>query len=175
MSAQDRGYHTLLARHEAMRLRRRLLTPGNTAGADAHGPAGEPYDGGADQRTIVNHLDLVAPFEELITHLHQALFTRHPSLRSLFPASMEFQQAHLARALSYMIDHLYRPDEITRTFTQLGRDHRKLGLLPAQYAAFEAALCAALRIQAGEHWHVELEQAWVRMLRCTNRPAGAPQ
>ncbi|MFF5858230.1 globin domain-containing protein [Streptomyces sp. NPDC012751] len=165
MSANDRSYHTLLARHEAMRLRRRLLTPGSTAGAEGQPPAGEPYDGGADQRTIMDHLDLVAPFEELITHLYQALFTRYPSLRSLFPASMEFQKAHLARAFSYMIEHLDRPDDITRTFTQLGRDHRKLGLLPAQYAAFEAALCTALRTQAGERWHAELERAWVRMLR----------
>ncbi|MFF8594518.1 hypothetical protein ACF061_24315 [Streptomyces sp. NPDC015220] len=45
------------------------------------------------------------------------------------------------------------------------REHRRLGLLPAQYAAFEAALCEALRIRAGAHWSVELEQAWVRMLR----------
>ena len=167
MGANDGNYHTLLARHEAMRLRRHLLSPGNTAdaGGAVGAPAGEPYDGEADRRTIMRDLDLVAPFDELITHLYRALFARHPSLRSLFPASMEFQQAHLARALWFLIEHLDRPDEITGTFTQLGRDHRRLGLRPAQYAAFETALCEALRVRAGEHWTAELEQAWVRMLR----------
>lgn len=169
MSAADKTYHALLARHDAMRLRRQLLSPGGGPDAD-HGsgfgnPAGQPYDGAADQRIIMRHLDLVTPFEELIAHLYQALFTRHPSLRSLFPATMEFQQAHLARAFWYLLENLDKPEQVVATFNQLGRDHRKLGVRPAQYAAFEAALCEALRIRAGEHWTEELEQAWVRMLR----------
>ncbi len=167
MSAEDGTYHALLARHDAMRLRRRLLSPGSgpDGGTGTRPPAGEPYDGAADQRTIMRHLDLVAPFDELITHLYRALFARHPSLRSLFPASMEFQQAHLARAFWYLLEHLDQPERIVETFTQLGRDHRKLGVRPAQYAAFETALCEALRVRAGEHWSEELQQAWVRMLR----------
>ncbi|WP_073952636.1 globin domain-containing protein [Streptomyces kebangsaanensis] len=170
MSADNGTYHALLARHDAMRLRRQMLSPGGGPDADSGGgpgspAAGQPYDGAADQRTIMHGLDLVAPFDELIAHLYQALFARHPSLRSLFPADMEFQQAHLARAFWYLIEHLDRPEQITATFTQLGRDHRKLGVLPAQYAAFETALCEALRVRAGEYWTGELEQAWVRMLR----------
>ncbi|WP_239146387.1 globin domain-containing protein [Streptomyces sp. SID10815] len=104
-------------------------------------------------------------FDELIGHLYRALFARHPSPRSLFPTSMEFQRAPLARALWYLIEHLDRPDAIVETFTQLGRDHRGLGLLPAQYAAFETALGEALRAQAGPRWTPELGQAWLRMLR----------
>ncbi|MGF1240349.1 globin domain-containing protein [Streptomyces sp. 2-6] len=174
MNAKNGTYHTLLARHEAMRLRRQLLSPGPTApaaGRDTpYAPAGTAYDGTAydgpaDQQTILRHLDKVTPFDELITHLYRALFARHPSLRSLFPASMEFQQAHLARALWYLIEHLHRPDDVARTFMRLGRDHRKLGLLPAQYTAFETALREALRVRAGAGWTVELEQAWLRMLR----------
>ncbi|MFJ4517802.1 globin domain-containing protein [Streptomyces sp. NPDC088816] len=171
MSAEDGNYHALLARHDAMRLRRQMLSSGAFPGAGGgsgpglRGSAGQPYDGVADQQTIMRDLDLVAPFEELIAHLYQALFTRHPSLRSLFPAEMAFQQAHLARAFWYLLEHLDRPEQITETFTQLGRDHRKLGVRPAQYAAFETALCEALRIRAGGHWTAELEQAWVRMVR----------
>ncbi|GAB1325770.1 globin domain-containing protein [Streptomyces sennicomposti] len=169
MDAKNETYHTLLARHEAMRLRRQLLSPGPLAhvtdGDTPYVPSGTAYDGPADQQTILRGLDKVTPFEELITHLCQALFARRPSLRSLFPASMEFQQAHLARALWYLIEHLHRPDDLARTFMRLGRDHRKLGLRPAQYTAFEAALREALRVQAAAGWTVELEQAWLRMLR----------
>ncbi|WP_149563369.1 globin domain-containing protein [Streptomyces cacaoi] len=170
MSVEDGAYHTLLARHDAMRLRRRLLSPGGApeeTGTGAASPASdEAYDGTADQHTILRTLDLVAPFDQLITRLYEALFARHPALRSLFPASMEFQQAHLARALWYLVEHLDRPETIAERFEQLGRDHRKLGVRPAQYAAFEAALCEALRARAGERWTPELEEAWVRMLRC---------
>ncbi|MFJ2568781.1 flavohemoprotein, partial [Streptomyces sp. NPDC087568] len=117
MSAGDGNYHALLARHDAMRLRRQMLSsgafPGAGGGSGLRGPAGQPYDGVADQRTIMRDLDLVAPFEELIAHLYQALFTRHPSLRSLFPAEMAFQQAHLARAFWYLLEHLDRPEQIT--------------------------------------------------------------
>ncbi|MEV7791226.1 globin domain-containing protein [Streptomyces sp. NPDC087512] len=163
MSKDGTTYHTLLARHDAMRLRRQLLSSGgDTGGRPA---AGESYDGAADQRIIMRDLDLVGPFDELIRDLYQVLFARHPSLRSLFPATMAFQEAHLARAFWYQIEHLDRPEEITERFMQLGRDHRKLGVRPAQYTAFEEALREAVRLRAGEHWSVELDQAWTRMLR----------
>ncbi|WP_406213822.1 globin domain-containing protein [Streptomyces decoyicus] len=154
-------YHALLARHDAMRLRRRILGQGRE-------PATETaalYDGAADQRLITQYLDLVTPFADLIAHLYDEMFARWPYLRSLFPASMDFQRAHLARAFWYLIENLHRPDEVAASFRQLGHDHRKLGVRPAHYEAFEAALCAALRRTAGPRWAEAVEQAWVRMLR----------
>ncbi|MFJ9469870.1 globin domain-containing protein [Streptomyces caniferus] len=156
-------YHALLARHDAMRLRRRILGQGRV-------PAPEPdtaalYDGDADQRLITQYLDLVTPFAELIAHLYDEMFARWPSLRSLFPASMNFQRLHLARAFWYLIENLHRPAEVATTFRQLGHDHRKLGVRPAHYEAFEAALCVALRRTAGPRWAEAVEEAWVRMLR----------
>ncbi|MEV0302188.1 globin domain-containing protein [Streptomyces prasinus] len=167
MGTEDRTYHSLLARHEAMRLRQQLLSPGNDprTGRTGRPPAAETYDTAADRQIIMRDLDLVAPLDELITDLYRALFTRHPSLRSLFPATMAFQQEHLARAFWYLIEHLDHPEEITATFTRLGRDHRRLGVRPAQYAAFRDALCEALRVRAGEYGSPELEQAWTRMLQ----------
>ncbi|WP_055695283.1 globin domain-containing protein [Streptomyces prasinopilosus] len=167
MGAEDRTYHSLLARHEAMRLRQQLLSPGKDPGTGHGGrsPAEETYDAAADRQIILRDLDLVGPLDELITDLYRALFARHPSLRSLFPATMAFQQEHLARAFWYLIEHLDRPEEITATFTRLGRDHRKLGVRPAQYAAFRDALCEALRVRAGEYGSPELERAWTRMLQ----------
>lgn len=166
MTTATSDYHALRARHEAMLLRRRMLSPGFGEGKGGV-PAlpAEIYDGKADQIFILEHLDLVEPFEELIDHLYQAMFARHPSLRDLFPASMEYQRTHLARAFRYLVENLDRPEEIRETFARLGRDHRKLGLLPGQYTAFETALREALRVRTGARWSDELEQAWVRMLR----------
>ncbi|MFE7784833.1 globin domain-containing protein [Streptomyces nigrescens] len=156
-------YHALLARHDAMRLRNRLLSPRRSAEPDLPGPA--RYDGAADQRLITEYLDLVTPFGELIEHLYAEMFRRRPYLRSLFPASMDFQRAHLARIFRYLIENLHDPDEVAALFTRLGRDHRKLGVRPVHYRTFEAALRVALRRTAGGRWTDAVEAAWVRMLR----------
>ncbi|WP_031088617.1 globin domain-containing protein [Streptomyces sp. NRRL WC-3549] len=165
MNTPSEDYHALLARHDAMRLRRRILTPEGSGGDTRRPPAPEPYDGSADQLLIEESLPLVDPLEELIADLYQVLFDRHPYLRSLFPGSMAFQQAHLAAAFRYLIGHLHRTDEVAERFTQLGRDHRKLGVRPAHFTAFEGALVEALRLRAGARWTGPLEDAWLRMLR----------
>ncbi|MGK5640298.1 globin domain-containing protein [Streptomyces sp. URMC 126] len=165
MSTVGDEYHGLLARHDAMRLRRSLLSQGERRTPAAPRRTAAPYDGAADQREIVRGLDLVSPFDELIAELYDELFQRWPYLRSLFPESMEFQRRHLAHIFRYLIDHLHDPDEVTATFTRLGRDHRKLGVRPAHYEAFEAALREALRRTAGARWTGAMETAWLRMLR----------
>ncbi|WP_231978034.1 globin domain-containing protein [Streptomyces sp. TLI_053] len=169
-------YDRLIARHHAMRLRRQILAPApsfSTAPQDAPSPPGADgrsgYDGAADRRLILRDLALVAPFDELIDHLYARMFSHRPFLRALFPESMEFQQAHLERMFEYVIERLDRPDELAETLARLGRDHRKLGVRPVHYEAFEEALREAVRYWAGSRWHPGLEAAWVRMLRFTVR------
>ncbi|GHA92223.1 oxidoreductase [Streptomyces termitum] len=160
-------YHALLARQDAMRLRQRLLSPGRAAApaATAPAPAAGTVPGPRDQETIRRYLPLVTPFGELIEHLYRAMFEQHPYLRGLFPDSMEFQRAHLERAFWFLIENLDRPDEIAAFCGRLGRDHRKLGVRPAHFAVFEAALAEGLRRGAGPGWVPELEEAWLRMIR----------
>ncbi|MGW6917176.1 globin domain-containing protein [Kitasatospora sp. NPDC054939] len=164
-------YDRLIARHHAMRLRRRILTPASPFAGPPEPPPRQPvaegYDGAADQRVILRDLDLVAPFAALIDHLYAFMFLRRPYLRSLFPESMDFQQAHLERMFTHLIEHLDRPAELAATLARLGRDHRKLGVRPVHYRAFEEAVCEAIRERAGAGWTRELEDAWVRMLRFT--------
>ncbi|MFJ8436285.1 globin domain-containing protein [Kitasatospora sp. NPDC094019] len=181
-------YDRLIARHHAMLLRRQILAPApsfSAAPADPSAPAGpagpagpsapsgpagpaggaDGYDGAADQRVILRDLALVAPFGELIDHLYACMFRRRPFLRALFPESMEFQQAHLERMFDHLVARLHRPADLADTLTRLGRDHRKLGVRPVHYEAFEEALREAIRHRAGARWHTGLEAAWVRMLR----------
>lgn len=170
-------YHALLARHEAMRLRQSLLSSAPAASgarpARRNGPAAvaDPYtdeghDPVHDQWLITGRLPLVTPFDELIAHLYDAMFERHPYLRSLFPDSMDFQRAHLERAFHHLIENLHRPETLAAHCAALGRDHRRLGVRPAHLAVFEEALAEALRRSAGAGWTSELEGAWLRMLRC---------
>ncbi|MEU6709284.1 globin domain-containing protein [Streptomyces wuyuanensis] len=168
-------YHALLARQDARRLRQQLLGP-----APRWIPPSEPAphqarrgdftgkgygDEPADQQMIIRSIPLVSPFSELIDHLYEAMFERHPYLRGLFPDSMEFQRTHLAGAFSYLIENLHQPDVILAFCTRLGRDHRKLGVRPAHYKAFETALAEALRRFSGRGWTADMEQEWLRMLR----------
>ncbi|MFJ1546474.1 globin domain-containing protein [Streptomyces sp. NPDC088246] len=165
MNTPSEDYHALLARHDAMRLRRRILSPAGAGAEPWCAEAPQPYDGTSDQQLISEFLPLVSPLEELIAELYRVLFERHPYLRSLFPESMAFQQAHLVGIFRYLIGNLHRTDEMIATLTQLGRDHRKLGVRPAHFEAFEAALIEALRMRAGARWTGALEDAWLRMLR----------
>ncbi|MFE5097148.1 globin domain-containing protein [Streptomyces sp. NPDC056638] len=165
MNTPSEDYHALLARHDAMRLRRRILSPAEAGAEPWCGQAPQPYDGTSDQQLISEFLPLVSPLEELIAELYRVLFERHPYLRSLFPESMAFQQAHLVGTFRYLIGNLHRTDDMVGTFAQLGRDHRKLGVRRAHFEAFEAALIDALRTRAGARWTGALEDAWLRMLR----------
>ncbi|MFI9648045.1 globin domain-containing protein [Streptomyces sp. NPDC052040] len=173
-------YHALLARREAMRLRDRLLSPAPRGGGPrgsspaVTGPAGPPEitgprsrarDGAADQRLITRDLAHVTPFAELIEHLYDAMFERHPYLRQLFPEAMEFQRAHLGRALWFLVQHLDHPEELTAFCVRLGRDHRKLGVLPVHYEVFAEALTEALRRCSRGRLGADAEAAWLRMVR----------
>ncbi|MGW2548240.1 globin domain-containing protein, partial [Kitasatospora sp. NPDC001574] len=187
ISSTTTEYDRLIARHHAMRLRRQILTPASSpldsfpdarpgsrpggvgpgaldAGAGGAPDAGD-FDAAADQRLIMGALGLVAPFADLIDHLYACMFRRRPYLRALFPDSMEFQQVHLERMFDYLVENLHRPAQLSATLAQLGRDHRKLGVRPVHYQAFEEALCEAIRHRAGSRWSAGLEDAWVRMLR----------
>ncbi len=163
----DSDYYALLARHDAMRLRRQLLAPDRPQAPASAAPLAPPRPAlhMDDHDLIARQLSLVTPFEDLIAHLYDVMFRRHPYLRSLFPESMAFQREHLARMFHYLTENADSPDEVTATFTRLGRDHRKLGVRPVHYDTFEDALREALRLQAGRQWTPELEGAWVRMLR----------
>lgn len=159
-------YYALLARHDASRLRRSILGGAPTASAAGAGlPSAALYDGVADREVILAHIGLVLPFDALIEDLYDVMFERRPYLRALFPESMAFQRTRLARMFDYLVDRLHRPEEIAETFARLGRDHRKLGVRPAHYQAFEDALGEALRRRGGTRWTAAAEDAWLRMLR----------
>jgi NAD(P)H-flavin reductase/hemoglobin-like flavoprotein len=104
---------------------------------------------------------LVAPqAEELARHFYATLFSKAPETRDLFPVNMEVQRSRLLRALVHVVQMVDRPDELVPFLEQLGRDHRKFGVLAGHYDAVGAALLSAVGEFAGTAWTPEIEKAW---------------
>ena len=73
---------------------------------------------------------------------------------------MEVQRSRLLRALVHVVQMIDQPDELVPFLEQLGRDHRKFGVLAAHYDAVGAALISAIAVHSEDAWTGEVERAW---------------
>jgi NAD(P)H-flavin reductase len=74
---------------------------------------------------------------------------------------MDGQRAAFAHAMHWLYNELVaqRADEPVAFLAQLGRDHRKYGVQPTQYATLRRALYSALRIHLGSGWTNAVQKA----------------
>jgi len=98
--------------------------------------------------------------DEVAQYCYSILFHIAPATRELFPINLEVQQQRLMRALGFVVRTIDRPDELLPFLQQLGRDHRKFGVLAAHYEDFGTALLGAIKHQLGAGWTAEVERAW---------------
>jgi NAD(P)H-flavin reductase/hemoglobin-like flavoprotein len=97
---------------------------------------------------------------EVTQFFYAMLFTIAPATRELFAANMEVQRSRFWRALVHIVQHVDRSDELIPFLHQLGRDHRKFGVLAQHYDAMGTALVTALKHYAGPSWTPQVEKAW---------------
>lgn len=98
--------------------------------------------------------------DELGKHFYATLFGQAPETRDLFPVTMEVQRSRLLRALLHVVQMVDRPDELVPFLQQLGRDHRKFGVIAQHYDAVGDALISAIGAFAGNTWTPHVERAW---------------
>ena len=98
--------------------------------------------------------------DELSKYFYAVLFARAPETRELFPANMEIQRSRLLRALVHVVQMVDRPDDLVPFLSQLGRDHRKFGVVTRHYDAVGAALLASLEHHLGNAWIPPVADAW---------------
>jgi NAD(P)H-flavin reductase/hemoglobin-like flavoprotein len=98
--------------------------------------------------------------EEAIRFFYAMLFAVAPATRELFAANMEVQRSRFWRALVHIVQNVDRADELVPFLHQLGRDHRKFGVLPQHYDAMGTALVTTLKQYAGTTWTPQVEHAW---------------
>lgn len=100
--------------------------------------------------------------DKVTSYFYALLFTRHPELRSLFPAAMDTQRDRLLKALLTAAEHIDNKPVLTEYLRNLGRGHRKYGTQASHYPAVGEALLGALARYATNTWDDEAEAAWIR-------------
>ncbi|HEX3647382.1 MAG TPA: globin domain-containing protein [Pseudonocardiaceae bacterium] len=101
-----------------------------------------------------------ARHDEIAQFFFGMLFTLNPASRELFPINMEVQRSRVMRALVHLVQMIDRPDELLPFLRQLGRDHRKFGVISSQYESVGTALLAAIKKHSGSAWTPAVERAW---------------
>jgi NAD(P)H-flavin reductase/hemoglobin-like flavoprotein len=117
--------------------------------------------------------------ERVAEYFYAMLFSLAPAARDMFPANMQVQRSRLLRALVHVVQMVDRPDDLIPFLRQLGRDHRKFGVVTSHYEAVGMALLAAVKRYAKEAWTEEVERAWAEaytiMARAMLDSAGADE
>ncbi|HKN54414.1 MAG TPA: globin domain-containing protein [Amycolatopsis sp.] len=98
--------------------------------------------------------------EELAQYFYAVLFVVAPETRDLFPITMTAQRSRLLRALVYVVQMVDRPDELVTFLGQLGRDHRKFGVMARHYDDVGTALVTALKRFLKDRWTPDVALAW---------------
>jgi len=113
----------------------------------------------------------------LIGRFYTRWFSFDLSPRDLFPPDMAAQRAAFAYALKWIYGELVaqRAEQLVAFLVQLGRDHRKYGVVPEHYATLRQALHATLRDELAEAWTDAVDAAAQQSLNVTQAGRRAVQ
>jgi len=103
--------------------------------------------------------------EEFARQFYSVLFSRAPETRDLFPVNLDVQSSRLQRALVHIVRLADQPGQLAPFLEQLGRDHRKFGVLPQHYDVFGTALLDTIRTFLGRGWTPAVGAAWADAYR----------
>ena len=98
--------------------------------------------------------------DQMVSYFYARLFVEHPPLRSMFPLVMDSQRDRLFRALINVVQGIDHPEQLIPFLAQLGRDHRKYGVIASHYDAIGHCLVAAVREYSNGHWTADTERIW---------------
>jgi NAD(P)H-flavin reductase/hemoglobin-like flavoprotein len=88
------------------------------------------------------------------------LFVAFPETRDMFPASMAGQRDRLVGALGRIVSNVDNTGNLVEFLQQLGRDHRKFGVVAGHYPAVGEALLATLAHFLEGDWTPRLAADW---------------
>src|SRR5205807_1533973 len=99
--------------------------------------------------------------DALIHRFYTRWFATDTAVRDLFPPDMSRQRTVFAKAMTWLLGELIeqRAEEPVAFLAQLGRDHRKYGVVQGHYDSMQAALLTALRSHLIDQWDDRLAGA----------------
>lgn len=111
------------------------------------------------ERLKRNWAEVAAHGDQVPLFFYSTLFLAHPHLRDMFPLGMANQRDKLLAALGQVVSHVDDLDAVVPVLQQLGRDHRRFGVVRDHYPAVGEALLATLEHFSSE-WTPELARDW---------------
>ena len=97
---------------------------------------------------------------ELTALFYARLFERAPSVRTLFPRTMDNQAMKLADTLSVVVQHIHSLDTVAPALMEMGARHAQYGAAPAHYPIVRDTLLGALAELLEGSWDQATEDAW---------------
>jgi NAD(P)H-flavin reductase/hemoglobin-like flavoprotein len=98
--------------------------------------------------------------DEVPLYFYSHLFLTHPETRTMFPASMAGQRDRFVGALLRIVGNVDQLDAVIPYLQQLGRDHRKYGVVTEHYPVVGPSLLATLGHFLGDRWTPDLAADW---------------
>lgn len=97
---------------------------------------------------------------QLPLFFYSTLFLNNPEVREMFPPSMAGQRDKLVAALGSVVANIEQLDAVVPIVQQLGRDHRKFGVVADHYPAVGSALLTTLQHFLADNWTPSLAADW---------------
>ncbi|WP_328384182.1 globin domain-containing protein (plasmid) [Micromonospora zamorensis] len=98
--------------------------------------------------------------DEAAKTFYSLLFAADPRLRLMFPGGMTVQRDKLLKALGHIVSRVDDATELGAFAAQLGRDHRRFGVLAHHYRTVGTVLLETLRLCLGSRWTGQLALDW---------------
>ncbi|GLP81716.1 FAD-binding oxidoreductase [Mycobacterium antarcticum] len=104
--------------------------------------------------TLRAAVDPGAGSDELIRRFYTRWFAIDSAVRDLFPPDLNHQRTAFATAMTWLLGELVeqRAEEPVAFLAQLGRDHRKYGVVQRHYDSMQDALITTLRSHLIDEW-----------------------
>ncbi|RDI42607.1 globin domain-containing protein [Nocardia mexicana] len=98
--------------------------------------------------------------DQAVLYFYSHLFMAHPEVREMFPVSMADQRGRFFAALGKIVSNVDRIAADATFVEQLGRDHRRFGVVADHFPAAGASLLATLEYFLGATWTDALAADW---------------
>jgi hemoglobin-like flavoprotein len=114
---------------------------------------------GAAVQRVQEHFETIR-LRGLGAQFYATLFSRHPSVRQLFPADVTTLSQHFIATLELAISHLGHVTAVDQQLRELGARHLHYGAQPQHYELVRDVLVATIGNSAGDDWNAELARDW---------------